>query len=81
MRISKLILVICLALWISNTATANEFYRVSNVQKNDSLAMRKLPHAKSAELSKIPYNTQALYGTGQEKNTGKSIWAEVYFEG
>lgn len=81
MRKSKQLLVICLAIFISSYATANEFYRVSNVQKNDSLSMRKLPSAKSIELANIPYNTVAISGTGRKNNAGKSIWVEVYFDG
>ena len=74
-------LTLCYALSTPALAATPSSYTISGVDQTDTLNIRARPDPRSATIGTIPADAHGITGTGQQQQTGNSIWREIRYQG
>jgi uncharacterized protein YgiM (DUF1202 family) len=66
---------------ITTVHAATNVYVVTGIPAGQVLNMRSAAGASNAVTGKIPFNSQGVVATGEEKKVNGTVWAKVYSNG
>jgi len=72
---------VCISVATISQATAAERYIVSGVESWDTLNIRSQPSSRSAIIGEIPANGKNVNSDGQQRNSGRTTWLRVTYNG